>query len=370
MATAACSTLSDSTLGNTPSLDPIRILVVDDLAMNRELLGIMLETMDYQVLYAHSAQQAFASATAQPPDLVLMDISMPDMDGIAACAELRNCPGCEDVPVIFISALSDGEDKRRAFGAGGVDYIAKPFQMEDVLARVATHLDMSRTRRHLQRRNVRLEARCAQANMATIFAMSKLAESRDDDTGKHLERVQIYCRMLAEALHRQAAFPEEIDPAFLENIYHASPLHDIGKVAIPDAILCKPGKLTADERVVMQSHAARGADTLESVVALHPWNDFLVMGVQIARSHHERWDGNGYPDRLAGNDIPLCARIMAVADVYDALTTERCYKAAFTHEESLSHIVGGRGSQFDSRVVDAFHGLEAQFEAVRAAFPN
>jgi putative two-component system response regulator len=344
--------------------------VVDDLAMNRELLTIMLETRGHEVVCAHSAQQAFVVARQQPPDLVLMDISMPDMDGVRACAELRTCPGCEDVPVIFISALSESRDKVRAFDAGGVDYIAKPFQMDEVLARVDTHLTMSRTRRHLEHRNHRLEARCAQANMATIFAMSKLAESRDDDTGKHLERVQIYCRMLAEELLGRGEFAGEIDAAFVENIYHASPLHDIGKVAIPDAILCKPGKLNEEERRTMQSHAARGATTLESVAALHPWNAFVVMGVRIARSHHERWDGNGYPDRLAGEDIPLCARIMAVADVYDALTTQRCYKAAFTHEESVSHLVAGRGSQFDARVVDAFHRLESKFEAVRAAFPG
>lgn len=370
MTTTISAPLNDSALGPRLAGGPARVLVVDDLAMNRELLTIMLETKGHEVIAAHCAQQAFARARELAPDIVLMDISMPDMDGIAACAELRTCPGCEQVPVIFISALSDSHDKVRAFDAGGVDYIAKPFQMDEVLARVDTHLSTSRTRRHLEHRNHRLEARCAQANMATIFAMSKLAESRDDDTGKHLERVQIYCRMLAEELHRTGAFPDEIDAAYIENIYHASPLHDIGKVAIPDAILCKPGKLTEEERQTMQSHAARGAATLESVAALHPWNAFVVMGTRIARSHHERWDGNGYPDQRAGEAIPLCARIMAVADVYDALTTQRCYKAAFSHEESLSHIVAGRGSQFDPRVVDAFHRLEAKFEVVRAAFPG
>jgi putative two-component system response regulator len=349
-----------------------RILVVDDTATNRDLLMMMLGDHGYLVDAVSSGSRAVEAARRSPPDLVLLDINMPEADGYTTCGWLREEAGCGDTPVLFISAMTDSEEKVRAFTAGGVDYITKPFQLEEVLARVNTHLTMSRMRGQLERHNHNLQdlvneqvAEIARSHMSTIFAMSKLAESRDDDTGKHLERVQIYARALAVKLAGNPKFAAKIDSLFIDNTYHATPLHDIGKVAIPDAILCKPGKLTDEEFAIMKTHTLRGFETLQSVAEHHQRNSFITMGIGIARSHHERWDGRGYPDGIAGEDIPLPARIMSVADVYDALTSERCYKPAFPHAKSAGIILEGRGTQFDPDVVDAFDAVQEDFLRTR-----
>ena len=349
-----------------------RILVVDDTATNRELLMMMLGDQGYLVDAVSSGARAVEAARNARPDLVLLDINMPEADGYTTCGWLREQAGCDDVPVLFISAMTDSVQKVRAFTAGGVDYITKPFQLEEVLARVNTHLTMSRMRGELERHNHDLQGlvdeqvrEIARSHMSTIFAMSKLAESRDDDTGKHLERVQIYSKALAQQLSTNPKFAALIDAQFTENIYHATPLHDIGKVAIPDAILCKPGKLTDEEFAIMKTHTLRGFETLQSVAEHHQQNSFIMMGIRISRSHHERWDGRGYPDGIAGEEIPLSARIMSVADVYDALTSERCYKPAFSHEKSTAIILEGRGTQFDPDVVDAFDQISDQFAQTR-----
>jgi putative two-component system response regulator len=204
------------------------------------------------------------------------------------------------------------------------------------------------------------------AQMATIFALSRLAESRDSDTGRHLERIQALCRLLASHLAAKPEFRDRIDASFVEDIFRASPLHDIGKVGIPDRVLLKPGRLTLDEAAITQRHTIIGAETLEAVRAAYPNNAFVAMGVSIARSHHERWDGSGYPDGLAGDAIPLAARIMAVADAYDALRSRRCYKEAYPHGKARELILASGGTQFDPAVVAAFDELEGDFEKVRS----
>jgi putative two-component system response regulator len=202
--------------------------------------------------------------------------------------------------------------------------------------------------------------------MATIFALARLAESRDSDTGRHLERIQALCRLLAAHLAGTPEFRDRIDAAFVENIFRASPLHDIGKVGVPDSVLLKPGRLTLAEAAIMQRHTIIGAETLEAVRAAYPNNGFVAMGIGIARSHHERWDGSGYPDGLAGEAIPLAARIMAVAVAYDALRSRRCYKDAYCHGKTRELILASSGMQFDHRVVAAFDALEAQFNEVHS----
>ncbi|MCC6142193.1 MAG: response regulator, partial [Candidatus Hydrogenedentes bacterium] len=337
------------------------VLVVDDGAINRELLTIMLTTNGFEVDPVDTGEGAITAAKQRTPNVVLLDINMPDVDGYETCLRLKMLPGMHNVPVIFISALSEPMDKVKAFNAGGVDYVTKPFQMQEVIARIETHLTIHHLQVELEEHNERLQdlvrdqvREIAESHMATIFAMSKLAESRDDDTGKHLERVQQYCRLLAEELSQRGPYTAQVTRTFIEDIQHASPLHDIGKVAIPDNILCKPGPLTDEEFKYMQTHTLRGWETLESVVELYPSNDVLTMGVGIARSHHERWNGTGYPDKIAGEAIPLAARIMSVADVYDALTSERCYKKAMPHEQACDIILKGRGTQFDPVIVDVF----------------
>ena len=350
---------------------PDTILIVDDTPENLDILiGILKE--DYRLKVATDGQSALELATATPPDLVLLDIMMPGMDGFEVCRRLKAEPRLGDVPVIFVSALGDLDSKVRAFTQGGVDYVTKPFQGEEVEARVKTQLRVRHLQMELEDYNRELENRVAAqvkeiaaGQFATIFALSKLAESRDDDTGQHLERVRTFCKLLADRLGQAKELLGQIAPGFVDTIYYASPLHDIGKVAIPDRILLKPGKLTKDEFETMKTHTTLGAKTLEAVAWEHPGNAFIEMGIQIARSHHERWDGNGYPDGLQGEQIPLPARIMAVADVYDALRSQRCYKPPFPHEKSSAIIISDSGSHFDPAVVEVFTELQEQLALTR-----
>lgn len=347
---------------------PATIMIVDDTPANLQLLEMMLVKKNYRVLSFPRADMAFKAALKNPPDLVLLDITMPGMDGYQFCAGLKADSRLRDIPVIFISGLNEPIDKVKAFGVGGVDYITKPFQIEEVQARLENHLNLRLLQQKVEQHNRQLENQVqayAQeiiaSQMATIFALAKLAESRDDDTGKHIERVQLYCRLLAERLSETSAFQQEVTPNFIENIYLASPLHDIGKVAIADSILLKPGKLTVPEFETMKSHTLIGSKTLASALVQYPQNFFLRTGLTIARSHHERWDGSGYPDGAKGDEISLYARVMSIADVYDALTSNRCYRPAMSHEEAYGIIVAGSGTQFDPALVAAFDDISDEF---------
>ena len=347
------------------------IMVVDDTPANLRLLAGHLTARGYNVRAVPSGRLALASAQADPPDLVLLDINMPDMNGYEVCERLKADPRLSEIPVIFISALGEALDKVKAFSVGGVDYVTKPFQFEEVQARVETHLKIRRLKADLEEHNANLEElvmeqvdELTDAQMATILAMSALAESRDDDTGKHLERVQAYCRRLARRLGRLPEYALTIDAAFVNDICHASPLHDIGKVGIPDAVLLKPGKLTDEEFKVIQTHTTIGADTLRKVRRKYPSNSFINMGIDIAQSHHEKWNGSGCPQGLAGEDIPLCARIMALADVYDAIRSKRCYKEAIPHARCCEIISSEAGAHFDPNVASAFLEIEGDFDEV------
>ncbi len=354
----------------TPTAD---ILVVDDTPENLRVLAGMLKQKGHRVRPVPSGALALSAAKKARPDVVLLDINMPEMDGYEVCERLRADPGLEGVPVIFISALTETLDKVRAFAAGGNDYVTKPFQFEEVSARVDTHWKVRRLQLELERHNRQLEElvraqvkEISDSQMATIFAIARLAESRDEDTGRHLERTRSYCRLLAGRLAQRDGGGRPVGPAFVENIYFASPLHDIGKVSVPDAVLRKPARLTPDEFGIMKRHAPVGADTLQAVLGQYPKNAFVAMGIEIARWHHEKWNGTGYPDGLRGEATPLAARIMAVADVYDALRTPRCYKPAMTHEQACDIIVQDSGTHFDPHVVEVFrevHGELADIEA-------
>jgi putative two-component system response regulator len=341
------------------------IMIVDDSRSSLRLLESMLLEQGYTVNSFLNGRQALEWATKNHPDLALLDIVMPDIDGFEVCECLKRDTKLRDVPVIFISSQNEIKSKVKAFGMGCVDYITRPFEFEEVRTRVKTHLRLRQMQITLENQNHELgklvEEKVKEISdswLVTILALAKLSESRDDDTGKHLERVQVLCRIIAENLASLPEYRETIDSKFIDNIYHASPLHDIGKVGIPDRILLKPGKLDPKEFNVMKQHTIIGAQTLEAVQEKYQSNVFIEMGIAIARSHHERWDGRGYPDGLAGRDIPLCARIMAVADVYDALRTTRCYKQAIPHESAIAIIREGMGNQFDPDVVDTFLKLE------------
>jgi putative two-component system response regulator len=348
-----------------------RILVVDDIEANRRLLEARLTAEYFDVLMAPDGPTCLDLARDQKPDVILLDIMMPGMDGFEICRRLREDERLREVPVLFISALDDPAGKVRAFAAGGVDYVTKPFQEEELAARVRTHLTLVRMRKELERHNHYLEdlvrekvREISESQLATILALSKLAESRDDVTGKHIERSRSYCRLLALCLREDPRFRETVTDEFVENIYHAAPLHDIGKVGIPDRILLKPGKLTPEEFRIMKTHTTIGSRTLERVLEEYPGNGLVKMGITLTRYHHEKWDGSGYPDGLSGEDIPLGGRIMALADVYDALRSNRPYKEAFSHEKSVGIILSGKGSHFDPAVVDAFEACAAEFAAL------
>lgn len=349
------------------------IMIVDDTPENLHLLSNLLRKADYQVSAFPHGTLALRAARQRQPDLILLDITMPGMDGYEVCARVKGDQALQDIPIIFISALDDTLDKTKAFQAGGVDYITKPFQVEEVYARVNSHLALRRSQQQLESANVCLEQQVAEqleeinsSQRAMIFALAKLSHMRDDDTGLHLERVQDLCRVLAEKLAADSKYAHLITADFIETIYQASPLHDVGKVGITDAIMLKPGRLTADEFEIMKTHANLGAATLEFVYEKYPHNNFLRMGIDIAKYHHERWDGKGYPAGLIGEEIPLSARIMALVDVYEALRAKRPYKEPFSHQKAKQIIVEGCGCNFDPQVVQAFCSVEAEFDQIQA----
>jgi len=355
----------------TENSNQISIMIVDDTPANLQVLAGMLKDGGYKVRPVPSGKLAINAAENDPPDLILLDIMMPEMDGYDVCRKLKSTEKLKNIPVIFISAMNDTPDKVKALGVGGVDYITKPFQFAEVRARVETHLKIRKLQLELQEHNNMLQKivenkvkEISDSQMATIIALARLAESRDYETGKHIERVQIYCKMLADRLCEKSGSKGKMDIAYVENIFHASPLHDIGKVGISDSILLKPGKLTPEEFEIMKTHTVIGAQTLEAVRGKYPKNAFINMGIAIARSHHEKWDGTGYPNGLAGEDIPLCARIMAVVDVYDALRAKRCYKKPFEHRESCDIIIKDEGKSFDPAIIEIFKELSSRFETV------
>lgn len=330
------------------------IMIVDDTPENLRVLSKMLHDQSYEVRPVPSGRMALHAARNKPPDLFLLDINMPEMNGYELCEIIKGDRQLKEIPVIFISALSETLDKVTAFEVGGVDYITKPYHLSEVLARVETHLHLSKLRQELQTLVNQQVKEISDSQMATIIAMARLAQSRDDDTGKHLDRIMGYCDHLAKVASMSPKFSQQIDPHFCSTIGMASILHDIGKVAIPDKILLKEGQLTDEEMEVMKTHTTEGANTLRKVAENYRNNNFVQMGIAITELHHERWDGTGYPHGLSGVDIPLSARIVSIADVYDALKSERCYKEPYDHIICVETIQEGAGTQFDPDLVEIF----------------
>jgi len=320
----------------------VNVLVVDDDRIARKAITRSLEEGGYNVVTANDGQAALDLFEHNDFQVVITDWQMPRMSGIELFRKLRAMQLRRYVYCIMVTSRNRPIDTICGLAEGADDYVTKPFNGSELLMRV-----------NVGRRLVQLET----ANM-TIFALAKLAESRDSETGTHLERVRNYCRVLARQLQTLPKFADVINDEYVDLIYRTSPLHDIGKVAIPDHILLKRDKLTSDEFDVMKTHTLRGAETIESLLDEYPHARFLQMARDIILSHHEKWDGSGYPYGLAGEQIPLCGRIMAVADVYDALTSRRVYKEAFSHGEAKSIIVQGAGTQFDPDIVFAFMAME------------
>lgn len=361
------------------------IMIVDDNRDNLTVIGGLLKG-EYHVRVANSGERALQVATTQPiPDLILLDIMMPGMDGYETLRHLRAMPETRDIPVIFVTAMTADEDEEAGLSLGAVDYVTKPIRPAILSARIRTHLALQQARQQLANQNLRLESQVRQRTLelelikeVTMQALATLAEKRDNETGNHLIRTRSYIEVLMQGLCTQPQFADQLDPTTQELIAKAAPLHDIGKVGIPDAILLKPGRLTAEEFVIMRTHAQIGADALteaiERVLSSHADSEheqdnryalsFLEIAREIAGGHHEKWDGSGYPRGLSGDAIPLPARLMALADVFDALVCKRHYKEAFPIEQSVEIIRQGRGLHFDPAITDVFLANVDTFVAI------
>ncbi|BDU78118.1 HD-GYP domain-containing protein [Mesoterricola sediminis] len=354
------------------------LLVVDDTPDNLKLMGGLLKDR-YRVRIANSGPKALAVAAADPaPDLILLDIMMPGMDGYEVCRGLKADPRTRDIPVIFLTAMTAEESEEKGLALGAVDYITKPISPPIVLARVEAHLRLKESADFLRDKAVFLESEVARRTRditaiqdVTILAMASLAETRDTDTGNHIRRTQAYVKALAEHLAGNPRFSGELDPGRIAMLFKSAPLHDIGKVGIPDRILLKPGRFTPEEFEIMKTHAALGREAIEHAErALGTPVEFLALAKEIAYAHHEKWDGTGYPEGLSGDDIPVSARLMALADVYDALISRRVYKQGLPHAEAAGIILAGAGSHFDPDVAAAFDALQPEFQAIAAAFAD
>jgi putative two-component system response regulator len=354
------------------------VLVVDDTPDNLFLMKNLLKD-HYRIKIASSGEQALKIAgSAPPPDLILLDIMMPDMDGYEVCRQLKHSAHTRGIPVIFLTARSDVEDEERGLGLGAVDYIAKPISPSIVLARVKTHLALKAMDDFLRDQNHFLESEVAKRTRevtavqdVTILAMASLAETRDSDTGNHLRRTQFYIKALAEKLRDHPRFSEFLTPANIQAIFKSAPLHDIGKVGIPDYILLKPGRLEQHEFEIMKTHTTLGYNAiLNAERALGTPVEFLSFAMTIALSHQEKWDGSGYPQGLAGDAIPIAARLMAVADVYDALICRRVYKKPMSHDDAVQIMLDGRGTHFDEDMLDAFIAIQGDFFDIAQRFAD
>lgn len=339
------------------------ILAIDDTDVNLELITAILND-EHRILTASDGERGLALALAKLPDLILLDVMMPGMNGYDVCRELKRHAETRMIPVIFITALSSEMNETFGFELGAVDYITKPFKPVIVKNRVRTHLELKRHRDHLEDL-VRERTRELMLTQEVVFeSLATLAEYRDPETGGHIHRTQRYIRVLAEKLRLHHRFRTFLTDQAVDLLYKSAPLHDIGKVGVPDRILLKPGKLTDEEFQEMKKHTRYGRDAILTAEKKMGTSSFLRIAAEIAYSHHEKWDGSGYPEALRADDIPIAGRLMALVDVYDALISKRVYKPPFSHENAVTMICEQRGRHFDPDVIDAFTALASEFHAI------
>jgi putative two-component system response regulator len=354
------------------------LLVVDDTPDNLALMSGLLKR-DYRVKVANCGEKALKIATSgSPPDLILLDIMMPGMDGYEVCRQLKRDPKTMHIPVIFLTAKAEVADEQLGLELGAIDYVTKPISPSILMARVRNHLALKTMGTFLRDQNGFLEAEVAKRTRevtaiqdVTILAMASLAETRDSETGNHIRRTQCYVKALACELQSHARFAWCLTDADIHVLYKSAPLHDIGKVGIPDCILLKPGRFEPHEFEIMKTHTTLGHDAIaHAEKALGTDVGFLTVAKTIALSHQEKWDGSGYPHGLAGDDIPVSARLMAVADVYDALISRRVYKEGMPHEGAVQILVEGRGKHFDPEMIDVFVEIQEAFRGIAAEFAD
>lgn len=330
-----------------------KILVVDDNLTNLQHISSQLSS-EYNVVLAKSGRQALNIAARQLPDLILLDVEMPEIDGFETFARLRQNIILKRIPVIFLTANHDSATEIKALDSGAKDFITKPYEKNILLHRIELHLRYSRYQKHLENTVKELED-------SIVISFAELIEFRDEDTGGHVQRTSEYVAVLGKALREKGLFTDELHTNELLMMVRAAPLHDIGKIGISDDILLKPGKLTVEEFAIMREHPIIGSRLLKSMYERVPTQQYLDYAEKIAASHHERFDGKGYPYGLSGEDIPLCSRIMAVADVYDALASDRIYRKAMSHDQACRIIIDGKGTAFDPRIVEVFEETHQEF---------
>jgi len=367
--------MTQSTAGD---LEKPTILAVDDSADNLWLLSGLLKDK-YRVKLCGSGEKALQIARADPPpDLILLDVMMPGLSGHDVCRQLKEAPATRDIPIIFLTAMTGTADEQQGLALGAADFITKPINPPIVLARVATQLQAKAGADFLRNQNQFLETEVQKRTRevtaiqdVTILAMASLAETRDNETGNHIRRTQHYVRALATALREHPRFRDPLSDHVIDMLFKSAPLHDIGKVGIPDRILLKPGRYEPHEFEIMKRHPALGRDAIQHAEEqLGMPVEFLHYAKEIAYGHQEKWDGSGYPLGAAGDAIPLSARIMAVADVYDALISRRVYKEAMPHEKAVHIMREGRGTHFDPDILDVFLGLVDEFQRIAKRFAD
>lgn len=352
------------------------VLVVDD---NKKNIDIVMNTLRdiCDVTTALNGKTALQLIKNSPPDLILLDIIMPDLDGFEVCRILKKDKQTSEIPVLFLTGMTDVEEKLIGFDVGAVDYIIKPFEPVEMIARVKTHMALAIAKKELKVQNDVLEERVAQRTKElaltqeiTIDTLAGLAEYRDPETGGHIQRTKQYVAVIANVIKDLPAYSSFLNKKTIDLIVMSAPLHDIGKVGTPDHILLKPGKLTPEEFEIMKSHTTIGYSTLQKAEKKLGYNSFLTYAKEIAWTHHEKWDGSGYPNHLKGSEIPISGRIMAIADVYDALISKRVYKPPFSHTEALSIMTDGRGYHFDPFMFDSFCKIESSIRNIALRFSD
>ena len=357
-------------------LSKCTVLVVDDTEANIDILVAALDS-EYEVSVAMDGESALEAVDSEPPDIILLDIMMPEMDGYEVCRLLKSNSKTRNIPIIFLTAMSEIQDKATGFELGAVDYITKPFEILEVKARVKTHLALMLARRELANQNVILEEKVKERTKeltvtqdVIIFSMALMAEYRDPVTGGHIKRTQNYVKALAEHLKHHEKFCNFLNNNTIELLYKSAPLHDIGKVAVRDEILLNPGKLLDEGFDKMKKHATYGKDAILAAENKLGNTSFLRFAWEIAYTHHEKWDGTGYPQGLKGDEIPISGRLMAIADVYDAYISKRPYKSPYPHEDAVKLILKNKGKHFDPDMVDAFIEIEKTFKTIAQKFAD
>ena len=351
------------------------VLIVDDIEINRQMLQEMVQS-EYDVIDAAGGQEALdvlfdadGEAAELLPTAVLLDLMMPDVDGFEVLDKIKSNEKTKNIPVLFITAEDSEDVETRGLESGAADYITKPFNPHIVKARIENHISLAQYRHNLENLVEAKTAEVTKTYESTLEVLATIIEYRNLESGMHIRRTMMFTNMLIENMQKDEHFRVLLENENIPALIKASALHDIGKIGIPDNVLLKPDKLTAEEFEVIKTHTTVGSRIIDSIAVNLPDNDqYMKYARDICLYHHERWDGNGYPEKIAGANIPLCARIISIVDVYDALTSVRCYKSAFSHEESLAIIADGKGTQFDPELVDIVLLVADEFKKIEEIY--